>query len=73
MNIYAEDVGIQVICKTRNNIWSAHTASRHGQGDGSRISFSMSYDGTATKWDKVQRPDIAHRLSMCTPWMGMEI
>lgn len=33
---------------------------------GSRISFSMSYDWTVTKWDKVQQPDIAvHQLSMC--------
>lgn len=32
----------------------------------SRISFSMSYDWTVTKWDKVQQPDIAvHQLSMC--------
>lgn len=33
---------------------------------GFRISFSMSYDWTVTKWDKVQQPDIAvHQLSMC--------
>lgn len=59
--------------KKKRNIWSTHTDSRHAQGDGSRISFSVSYEGTVTKWDKVQRPDIAvHRLSMCTDLMGME-
>lgn len=73
---HREDVGIYALSvklETQCLEYTHSLTSRPGV-DGSRVSFSMSYDGTVTKWDKVQRPDIAvGRLSMCPEPTGMEI
>lgn len=47
------------------NIWSSWTTACNGQSDRSWISFSMSYDWTVTKWDKVHCPYIARTGWAC--------